>query len=334
MARNIAILGATGAVGLEFIAVLEQRKTPVGELRLLASARSAGTKLRFRGREIRVDEVGSRSFDGIDVALFSAGAAASRTWAPVAVAAGARVVDNSSAFRMDDGVPLVIPEINPQAIGDAAIIANPNCSTIIMNMAVWPLHRVHPVRRIIVSTYQAASGAGRRAMLELENQTRDVLAGKPAAPKVFPHPVAFNLFSHNTPIGEDGYNVEERKMVLETRKIFDAPDLAISATCIRVPVLRAHSEAINLTFEQQITEDEVRAILCRAPGVKVVDDRAGNRFPMPIDASGKDECYVGRIRRDIGQPDGRGIELFVCGDQLRKGAALNAVQIAECVGPR
>ena len=334
MAPNIAILGATGAVGLEFLCVLEQRRTPLGTLRLLASARSAGRKLAFGGREIVVEEVTADSFKGINIALFSAGAAASRTWAPVATAAGARVVDNSSAFRMDAGVPLVIPEINPQAIGDARVIANPNCSTIIMNMAVWPLHRVHPVRRIVVSTYQAASGAGRQAMLELENQTRDVIAGKPATPKVFPHPIAFNLFSHNTPIGEDGYNVEERKMILETRKIFDAPDLAITATCIRVPVLRAHSESINLTFEQPITEEEDRAILSRAPGVKVVDDRSGNRFPMPIDASGQDECYVGRIRRDISQSDGRGIELFVSGDQLRKGAALNAVQIAECMGLR
>jgi aspartate-semialdehyde dehydrogenase len=331
MEPNIAILGATGAVGLEFLAVLEQRRTPVGKLRLLASARSAGTKLVFRGHDILVEEVTAESFKGIDIAMFSAGASASRTWAPIATAAGARVVDNSSAFRMDDGVPLVIPEINPQAIGDAAVIANPNCSTIIMNMAVWPLHRVHPVRRIVVSTYQAASGAGRQAMLELERQTRDMLAGRPAAPKVFPHQIAFNLFSHNTPIGEDGYNVEERKMILETRKIFDAPDLAITATCIRVPVLRAHSESINLTFEQPITEDEVRAILSKAPGVKVMDDRSGNRFPMPIDASGQDDCYVGRIRRDISQLDGRGIELFVSGDQLRKGAALNAVQIAECM---
>jgi aspartate-semialdehyde dehydrogenase len=331
MEPNIAILGATGAVGLEFLAVLEQRHTPVGTLRLLASARSAGRPLVFRGREVPVEEVRAGSFEGIDIALFSAGAAASRTWAPVAVAAGARVVDNSSAFRMDADVPLVIPEINPQTIGDAPVIANPNCSTIIMNVPVWPLHRAHPVRRIVVSTYQAASGAGRQAMLELESQARDVLAGKPAAPKVFPHPIAFNLFSHNTPIGEDGYNVEERKMILETRKIFGTPELAITATCIRVPVLRAHSESINLTFEEPITEPEVRAILTGAAGVKVVDDRGGNVFPMPIDASGQDACFVGRIRRDISQPDGRGIELFVSGDQLRKGAALNAVQIAECL---
>jgi aspartate-semialdehyde dehydrogenase len=331
MKPNIAILGATGAVGLEFLAILEQRGVGVGKLRLLASPRSAGTKLRFRGEEVQVDEVGPTSFDGIDIGLFSAGAAASRLWAPAAMRAGARVVDNSSAFRMEPGVPLVIPEINPQTIGDARLIANPNCSAIILNMAVWPLHRVRPVRRIVVSTYQAASGAGRRAMLELERQTRDVLKGQPAAPKVFPHQIAFNLFSHNSPIGEDGYNGEESKIIAETRKIFGVPGLAVTATCIRVPVLRAHSEAINLTFEQPINEREAREILSHAPGVKVIDDRAANRFPMPLDATGIDEVLVGRIRQDVSQPDGRGIEFFACGDQLRKGAALNALQIAECL---
>ncbi len=332
MGVSIGILGATGAVGVEFLAVLEGRGVPVTRMRLLASARSAGKTIRFRGEELRVEEVGARSFDGLDIAFFSAGAAASRVWAPVATAAGARVIDNSSAFRMDEGVPLVVPEINAEAIGDARLIANPNCSTIIMNMAVWPLHRVHRVRRIAVCTYQAASGAGRRAMLELEDQTRDVLAGRPAAPNVFPHQIAFNLFSHDAPVGENGYNLEEHKMIVETRKIFGEPKLAITATCIRVPVLRAHSEAVNLTFEEPVSENEAREILSRAPGVKVIDDRAGNRFPMPIDAAGEDDCFVGRIRRDVSQGDGRGIELFVCGDQLRKGAALNGLQIAECIG--
>jgi aspartate-semialdehyde dehydrogenase len=329
MRTNVAILGATGAVGREFLAVLEQRRWDIGELRLLASARSAGTRLPFRGREIVVETVDERSFDGIDLALFSAGASTSRAWAPVAVEAGARVVDNSSAFRMEPRVPLVIPEINPEAIGDAPLIANPNCSTIIMNMAVWPLHRRRRVTRIVVSTYQAISGAGLQAMLELQSQTRDVLEGRPAVPKVLPHPVAFNLFSHNTPIGPDGYNVEETKMIHETRKIFGASDLAISATCIRVPVLRAHSASINLTFAEPVSESEAREILAGAAGVTLVDDRAANRFPMPIDATGRDEVLVGRIRRDVSQPDGRGLELFACGDQLRKGAALNAVQIAE-----
>jgi len=329
MGLGIAILGATGAVGREFLTILEQRGTEINELRLLASARSAGTWLPFRDEELAVKEIAADSFDGIDVALFSAGATSSRRWMPIARAAGARVVDNSSAFRMEPGVPLVIPEINANRIGDAPLIANPNCSTIIMNMAVWPLHRRHPIERIVVSTYQAASGAGYRAMQELHDQTRDVLDGQPAVPKILPHQAAFNLFSHDSKIDESGYNDEEIKMVHETRRIFDAPDLGISATCIRVPVLRAHSMSINLTFCEPLTEQQARAILESAPGVALADDRTSNRFPMPIDATGKDECLVGRIRRDISRPDGRGIELFVCGDQLRKGAALNAIQIAE-----
>ncbi len=329
MPREIVILGATGAVGREFLAILEQRPWVGDRPRLLASPRSAGVHLPFRGRELAVEEVAERSFDDAEIALFSPGAGVSRRWAPVAIEAGARVVDNSSAFRMEPHVPLVIPEINPEAIGEVMLVANPNCSTIIMNMAVWPLHCRRCVTRIAVSTYQAISGAGLQAMLELESQTRDVLEGRPAVPRLLPHQTAFNLFSHNTAIGSDGYNVEEAKMIHETRKIFGAPDLAITATCIRVPVLRAHSESINLTFAEPIDEAEARAILSAAPGVAVVDDRAANRFPMPIEASGRDEVLVGRIRRDVSQPDGRGLELFVCGDQLRKGAALNAVQIAE-----
>jgi aspartate-semialdehyde dehydrogenase len=324
-----AILGTTGAVGQEFLTILEQRGTLMRGLRLLASPRSVGRTMTFRGESLPVEAVGPRSFEGVDVALFSAGASVSREWAETAVRAGARVIDNSSAFRMDPEVPLVIPEVNPEAIGEARLIANPNCSTIIMNVPVWPLHRRFGVRRIVVSTYQAASGAGWQAMQELEQQSRDVLAGQPAAPRIFPHPIAFNLFSHNTTIGPDGYNVEETKMVQETRKIFGEPALAITATCVRVPVPRAHSESINLTFESPVEVEAVRSILTGAPGVKVVDDREANYFPMPKDASGRDEVLVGRIRRDISQADGRGIELFVSGDQLRKGAALNAVQIAE-----
>ncbi len=329
MNARIAILGATGAVGLEFLNLLAERNLPAANLRLLASSRSAGKSMQYAGTELIVEEVGPESFKDIDIALFSAGGSTSRHWARIAIESGARVVDNSSAFRMDEGVPLVIPEINPEAIGDAKVIANPNCSTIIMNMAVWPLHRRNPVERIIVSTYQAVSGAGQQAMLELESQTRDVLAGRPANPSVLPVQTAFNLFSHNTAIDETGYNIEEVKMIKETRKIFGAPDLAITATCIRVPVLRAHSESINLSFSGPMSESEARSILAEAPGVTLVDDRANNRFPMPIDATGKDDCLVGRIRSDASRNDGRGIELFVCGDQLRKGAALNAVQIAE-----
>ncbi len=329
MSCHIVILGATGAVGREFLRIMEQRSTPVGELRLLASSRSAGTKVEFRGQTQCVQEAGKGAFDGADIAFFSAGAAASRQWAPIAMEAGARVIDNSSAFRLDDGVPLVIPEINPQAVGDARLIANPNCSAIIMNMAVWPLHRRFGVRRIAVSTYQSASGAGFRAMRELEEQTRDVLAGRPPVPRVLPHVAAFNVFCHNSVVGPDGYNVEETKIALETRKIFGDPSIAITATCVRVPVLRAHSESINLTFAKAVTEAQVREALSQAPGVRIVDDRSRNHFPMPLEASGGDEVLVGRIRRDASQPDGRGIELFVSGDQLRKGAALNAVQIAE-----
>jgi len=329
MKGRIAILGATGAVGREFLDILETRGDGIAQLRLLASPRSAGKTLRYRAEQIAVEPVSPDSFKGIDVALFSAGAQTSRQWAPVAARAGARVVDNSSAFRMDPQVPLVVPEVNPDAIGDAPIIANPNCSTTIMNMAVWPLHRRHAVRRIVVSTYQASSGAGLQAMRELERQSRDVLDGKPARPEAFPVQCAFNVFSHNTPIGPEGYNTEEMKMVHETRKIFNAPDLQITATCIRVPVMRAHSEAINLTFVDPIQAETVREILSAAPGIELVDDRANNRFPMPIEASGRDACLVGRIRQDISRPDGRGIELFVSGDQLRKGAALNAIQIGE-----
>lgn len=327
--KRIAILGATGAVGQEFLDILHARGVPGENLRLLASARSAGQKVSYAGSELTVQEVRADSFHGIDIALFSAGASVSRKWAPVAVEAGAYVVDNSSAFRMDAGVPLVVPEINPQAIGDARIIANPNCSTIILNVAVWPLHRVNPVRRIVVSTYQSASGAGMQAMLELQQQARDVLEGRPVTPNVLPYQIAFNLFSHNSAMQADGYNQEEQKMVAETRKIFGEPTIAITATCVRVPVLRAHSESVNLTFERPMPEAEARAILEDAPGVRVLDDRSANRFPMPLDATGKDYCLVGRIRQDISQPDGRGIDLFVVGDQLRKGAALNAVQIAE-----
>ncbi|HPF37909.1 MAG TPA: aspartate-semialdehyde dehydrogenase [Phycisphaerae bacterium] len=329
MNARFAILGATGAVGLEFLQLLAERRVAPSNLRLLASARSAGRKMPYTGGELPVEQVGPDSFRDIDIALFSAGGSTSREWAPVAVAAGARVVDNSSAFRMDEGVPLVIPEVNPEAIGDAKVIANPNCSTIIMNMVVWPLHQRNPVERVIVSTYQAVSGAGQQAMLELESQTRDVLDGRPARPSVLPVQTAFNLFSHNTAIDETGYNVEEVKMIKETRKIFGAPDLAITATCIRVPVLRAHSESINVSFGRPMDATEAREILSQAPGVKVVDDRENNRFPMPIEATGMDDCLVGRIRNDASRSDGRGIELFVCGDQLRKGAALNAVQIAE-----
>ena len=323
-------MGATGAVGTEFLKILEQRDFPLASLKLLASIRSAGKKLTFRGEDLVVEELGDGSFKGVDLVLASAGGSLSKRYAPVAVDAGAVVVDNTSAFRMDPEVPLVVPEVNPEDIKThRGIIANPNCSTIIMNVPVWPLHNAVPIRRIIVSTYQAASGAGAAAMRELEDGARAMLAGEPFEPKVLPHPAAFNVFSHNSDVGADGYNVEETKMVLETQKIFHCPELRVAATCVRVPVLRAHSESINLEFTEPVGEQQIRQWLAEASGVKIVDDRENSYFPMPLDATDQDDILVGRIRQDISQDDGRGIEMFVSGDQIRKGAALNAVQIAE-----
>jgi aspartate-semialdehyde dehydrogenase len=329
--KTIAIVGATGAVGREFIGCIEQRGVAVKGVKLLASARSAGKSYPFRGQNLTVEELNDGSFDGVDIALFSAGSGISKRYAPVAVKAGAVVVDNSSAFRMDKDVPLVIPEINARRIGEhKGIIANPNCSAITALVPLWPIHQKNPIRRLIVSTYQAASGAGAAAMQELEDGTRAFLDGKPFTPKVMPHPYAFNVFSHNTAIDlETGYNDEETKVIRETAKIFEDDTIAISATCIRVPVLRAHSETINFTCERPIGDDEVRAILTNAPGVRIVDDRAKNYFPMPRDASGQGDILVGRIRRDLSDPSGHSISMFVAGDQLLKGAALNAVQIAE-----
>jgi aspartate-semialdehyde dehydrogenase len=335
MFKTIAIVGATGAVGDEFRALIEQRHWNDQRYVMLASARSAGREVHLGGRSYRVEELTEASFQGVDLALFSAGGGTSKQFAPAAVKAGTLVIDNSSAFRMDPDVPLVVPEINPQdAYGHHGIIANPNCSTIVLLMAVWPLHRANPIRRMVVSTYQAVSGAGMRAMLELQRQTRDVLDGKAPKPEVFPHQCAFNLFSHNSPIDETGYNAEERKLLHETRKILHDDAIHVTATCVRVPVLRAHSEAVNLTFEKPITPGEAREILSAAPGVRVVDQTEPQHFPMPIEASGIDDVLVGRIRQDISQPDGRGIDLFVSGDQLRKGAALNAIQIAELLMAR
>jgi aspartate-semialdehyde dehydrogenase len=330
MSVNVAVVGATGAVGEEFLRVLAERNFPIKNLRLLASARSAGKKVTFKGTDYTIEELTKDSFKDIQIALFSAGGSISKEYAPAAVAAGAVVVDNSSAFRMKDGVPLVVPEVNPEAIQKHnGVIANPNCSTIIMNVPVWPLHKANPVRRIIVSTYQAVSGAGAWGLYELEQQQRAFAAGEPIKKEKFPHQIFNNLFSHNTTIGPEGYNEEEMKMVKETRKIFNEPKIAVTATCVRVPIPRAHCESINLEFARPITPDEVRKILSKAPGVKIVDDVASNTFPMPLDASHQDLVLVGRIRQDISREDGRGIEMFVSGDQIRKGAATNAVQIAE-----
>jgi aspartate-semialdehyde dehydrogenase len=329
--KAVAIVGATGAVGHAFLGCIESCGIKVKSLRLLASARSAGKTVPFRGKDLHIEELRDDSFGGVDIALFSAGSAISKRYAPLAVKAGAVVVDNSSAFRMDKNVPLVIPEINAHRVREhEGIIANPNCSAITALVPLWPIHQRNPIRRIIISTYQAASGAGAAAMQELADSTRAYLEGKPFVPKVLPHPYAFNVFSHNTAIDPaTGYNDEETKVIRETRKIFEDDKIAIGVTCVRVPVLRAHSEAISFECENLIGEEEVRAILAKAPGVKVVDDRAKNYFPMPRDASGQGDVLVGRIRKDLSDPSGKSISMFVAADQLLKGAALNAVQIAE-----
>lgn len=330
MSVHVAIAGATGAVGQEFLNVLAERKFPIKSLKLLASHRSAGKQIIFAGQTYTVEEMTKESFKGVEIAFFSAGGSLSREFAPAAVAAGAVVIDNTSAFRMKEGVPLVVPEVNPEQIHKHnGLIANPNCSTIIMNVPVWPLHKVNRVKRIIVSTYQAVSGAGAQGIHELEQQQRAFAAGQPITKNLFPHQIFNNLFSHNTKIGENGYNEEENKMVNETRKIFGDPRIMISATCVRVPIPRAHSESINLEFERPITPEEVREILRKAPGVTIVDDQEKNHFPMPLEASHQDDVLVGRIRRDMSRDDGRGIDMFVSGDQVRKGAATNAVQIGE-----
>jgi len=327
----VAIVGATGAVGVELIRCLEVRGFPVSELRLFASARSAGKTLTFRGLQLTVRELNEHSFSGVDIALFSAGGSTSKRFAPIAVRAGATVIDNSSAFRMDPSVPLVVPEINPHTLRThQGIIANPNCCAIIAITPLWPIHRSNRIQRLTLATYQAASGAGAAAMQELLESTRAYLEGRAYQHKVLPHPYAFNLFSHNTNIDPaTGYNDEETKVIQETRKIFGDPDIRVSATCVRVPVLRAHSVAITFECERPITPAQVRELMQTAPGVKLVDDAQRNYFPMPQDATGQDPILVGRIRQDLSDPSGRSICLFVAGDQLLKGAALNAVQIAE-----
>lgn len=303
-------------------------------MKMLASARSAGKSYEFDGQQYTVEELTENSFDGVDIALFSAGGSISKKFAPIASDAGCTVVDNSSAFRMTEGVPLVIPEVNPDAMagmkyGQGGIIANPNCSTIIALMAVTPLHREAGVKRMVVSTYQAASGAGQAAMEELELQTREALEGKPITMNIFPFQYAFNLFSHNAPMTDTLYNEEEMKMVKETAKIWNTNDVRITATCIRVPVMRAHAESINLEFEKDITADKALELLANFPGVSVINKPEENVFPTPLVASNEDDVFVGRVRRDISRSDNKGLDLFVCGDQIKKGAALNAVQVAE-----
>lgn len=330
MGQTVAIVGATGAVGHELLAVLEQRSYPVGELRLLASARSAGTTLQFAGGDVVVSELTDAATAGVDLAFLSAGGELSRQWAPRFVAAGAVVVDNSSAFRLDAKVPLVVPEANADALsGHSGIIANPNCTTALLVVVLAPLHRRFNLQRVVVATYQAASGAGARAMAELDRETRVALDGGEPGAEVFPYPLAFNLLPQIDVFEPDGYTREEMKVARETRRILDAPDLAISSTCVRVPVRRAHSEAVWLEAAEAMDPAEVRSLLAAAPGVEVVDDPAALAYPMPADVSGVDPVRVGRIRADCSRPGG--IALWLVGDQLRKGAALNAVQIAEAL---
>lgn len=325
---HLAVVGATGAVGEELLRVLKRRNFPIASLKLLASVRSAGKKILFDGQDCVVEELSTHSFEGMDIALFSAGGERSKQFAPIAVKAGCVVVDNSSAFRMDPEVPLVVPEINPGDVKQhRGIIANPNCTTIIAGVVLWPLHRAAKIKRAVICTYQAVSGAGAQAMQELSDQSRAYLSGQSLSPEIFKHPIAFNLFSHDSAIGDHGYSQEEMKVVNETRKIFHDDSLHISPTCVRVPVFRAHAEAIHLEFKRPLEEQEARALLAKAPGVTVIDEREANTFPMPMQASHQDDVFVGRIRQDIDLDNG--LNLLVCGDQILKGAALNAVQIAE-----
>lgn len=328
--RRIAVVGVTGAVGQEMLRILEERKFPVDELKPLASERSRGKTVTFQGAEIPVEVLSKESFRGVNLALFSAGASISREFAPLAVEAGCLVVDNSSAFRYEEDIPLVVPEVNPHRIPDIknrGIIANPNCTTIISVVPLKPLHDYGKIERIVASSYQAASGAGAQAMLELEEQVRNYTTGGTIHARVFPYQIAFNLIPQIDVFLENGYTKEEMKMVWETRKIMEAPQIRVTATCVRVPVFRAHSISLTIETERKITREKAREILAQAPGVRLLDDPINRQYPMPLYVAGKDECYVGRIREDISSE--RGLSLWVVGDQLRKGAALNAVQIAE-----
>lgn len=325
---RVAILGATGAVGTEIIDILASRKFPVSDLKLLASPRSAGKSLDFQGEKIKIEAVSDSSFQDVDLVLASAGGSTSKKWVKNIVESGAVMVDNSSAFRMNPQVPLIVPEINPEAAANhPGVIANPNCTTILMGVAIYPLHQIQPIKRVVVSTYQSASGAGARAMEEVKIQAQAILNGEEAKPEILPYPLAFNLFPHNSPLNDQGYCEEEMKMINETQKIFNDYQLRLTATCVRVPVLRAHSEAINLEFEHPFPVQKAREILAESEGVELVEDWQKNYFPMPMDATGKDDVLVGRIRQDLSHP--HSLDLWLCGDQIRKGAALNAVQIAE-----
>lgn len=333
---HVAIIGATGAVGQELLRVLERRNFPVANLRPIGSARSAGKSVRFRDESIRVQELGGQSFDKIDIAFFSAGGEISRKYVPLACQADAIAIDNSSVFRMELHVPLVIPEINADDVrGHRGLIANPNCTTAVALMALYPLHRVFGVRRIFAASYQAVSGSGTRAIDELKRQTtsaagegeRETGPGSTLSATVYPHPIAFNLLPHVDSFLESGYTREEMKMQNEGRKIMHLPEFCASVTCVRVPVYRAHSVAVNAEFERPVSVERAREVLAKAPGIELVDEPQSNRYPMPLNVTGKDNCQVGRVRVDCALENG--LSFWVSGDQLLKGAALNAVQIAE-----
>lgn len=325
---TVAVVGATGAVGNEMVAILEERNFPVGELKLFASERSEGKFLEFKGKNIRVNKLTKDSFNGIDIALFSAGASRSLEFAPEAVKAGAVVVDNSSAFRMEPDVPLVVPEVNKHALKKhKGIIANPNCSTIQMVVALKPIHDAVRIKRIVVSTYQAVSGTGKKAIHELEQQTRDLFSLKEIIVSVYPHQIAFNCIPQIDVFLDNGYTKEEIKMVNETRKIMEDDSIRVTATTVRVPVFLAHSESVNIETHRKITAEKVRKLLLKAPGVEVVDEPNNSIYPLAINSAGRDEVFVGRIRED--ESIDNGINMWIVSDNLRKGAALNAVQIGE-----
>ena len=325
---HVAIVGATGAVGIELLRVMERREFPVADLRLLASRRSAGRELEFRGRKIAVEMLGQDSFGGVDLAFFSAGAGTAKQFAPFARRAGAVVIDNSSAFRMEDDVPLIIPEINPEDLRThRGLIANPNCTTAVALMGLFPLHRAFGLRRVFASSYQAVSGSGARAIDELRRQVEASTKGSDLVAEVYPHPIAFNVLPQVDSFLESGYTKEEMKMQNEGRKIMRLPNFSASVTCVRVPVYRAHSVALSAEFERPVSVDSAREVLSEAPGLDLVDEPLSDQYPMPLAVAGKDNCQVGRLRVDCALDNG--LALWVVGDQLLKGAALNAVQIAE-----
>jgi aspartate-semialdehyde dehydrogenase len=325
---HIAVIGATGAVGTELLRVLERRNFPLASVRAISSAHSAGKPVIFGGVSHRVEQLNERSFNNVELAFFSAGGDVSRQWVPIVRERGAVVVDNSSVFRMDPDVPLVIPEINGADVrGHRGLIANPNCTTAVALMALYPLHRVFHVRRVFAASYQAVSGSGARAIEELKSQTKAALQDRQLPPQVYPHPIAFNLLPLIDALLENGYTKEEMKMQNEGRKIMHLPEFRASVTCVRVPVYRAHSVAISAEFEKAVTVDQAREVLAKAPGLEVVDEPQHERYPMPLSVAGKDHCQVGRVRIDCAFENG--LSFWVCGDQLLKGAALNAVQIAE-----